>query len=303
MRTRSSSLSKLPTRPQRAGISLDRNNNAIRLDRQPRLIHNTSKHLNEGFFGASENIYHVDSRTALEKHYEIGAMIGRGNFSRVYFALRRKDEKKCALKEVLKQQLRGKWFFIENEVEILQMCSHPNICKIVDAYKTNSKYLLVFEYAQNGDLFELIRRDGKLEESDAATFTSQTASALAYLHNRKIVHRDIKAENLLLYSKKQEFGQLGGPRKRYGLPVDIWSLGVLLHVMLVGFAPFRASERDRLFRLITQGRLYFGMPEWREISEKARELVSGMMCTNVEKRYTAGEVLLHPWIRQFDSII
>ncbi|VDK54638.1 unnamed protein product, partial [Cylicostephanus goldi] len=131
----------------------------------------------------------------------------------------------------------------------------------------------------------------------------QTASALAYLHNRKIVHRDIKAENLLLYSKKQvqlcDFGlacTVLGPLYRvcgtpsycapeviretgYGLPVDIWSLGVLLHVMLVGFAPFRASERDRLFRLITQGRLYF----------EAKELVSGMMCINVEKRYTAGE--------------
>ncbi|KAK6746229.1 hypothetical protein RB195_012382 [Necator americanus] len=290
MRTRSSSLSTLPTKPQRTGVSLDRNNNAVRLDRQPRLIHNTSKHLNEGFFGASENIRHVESRNSLEKHYEIGSVIGRGNFSRVFFALRRKDEKKCALKEVIKQQLRGKWFFIENEVEILQMCSHPNICRIVDAFKTNSKYLLVFEYAQNGDLFELIRRDGKLDECDAAAYTNQTASALAYLHGRKIVHRDVKAENLLLYNNKQvrlcDFGlacTILGPLYRvcgtpsycapevlketgYGTAVDVWSLGVMLHIMLVGFAPFRASERSRLFRLITQGRLHFDLPEWREVS-------------------------------------
>ncbi|VDO52092.1 unnamed protein product, partial [Haemonchus placei] len=137
-------------------VSLDRNNNHVRLDRQQRIIHNTSKHQNEGFFGTSENIREVESRSCLERYYEIGNVIGQGNFSRVFFAQRRKDEKLCALK----------------------MCCHPNICRLVDAYKTSTKYLLVFEYAQ-------------------------TASALAYLHNRKIVHRDIKPENLLLVSKKQ----------------------------------------------------------------------------------------------------
>ncbi|RCN44425.1 kinase domain protein [Ancylostoma caninum] len=194
-----------------SGTSLDRNNNAVRLDRQPQLIHNTSKHLNEGFFGvslhcdASENIHRVESRVCLGKYYEIGSTIGRGNFSQVFYALRRKDDKACALKEILKQQLRGKWFFIENEVEILRMCSHPNICRIIDAYKTNTKYLLVFEYAQVGLMrsAKMIRRDGKLSESDAAAFTSQIASALTYLHGRKIVHRDIKPENLLLYENKQ----------------------------------------------------------------------------------------------------
>ncbi|KHJ96090.1 kinase domain protein [Oesophagostomum dentatum] len=274
------------------------------------------------------------------KQYEIGAMIGRGNFSRVFFALRRKDDKKCALKllafctavaaisadvaivEVIKQQLRGKWFFIENEVEILQMCSHPNICKIIDAYKTSNKYLLVFEYAQNGDLFELIRREGRLDEKDAAVYTSQTASALAYLHNRKIVHRDIKAENLLLYSKKQvqlcDFGlacTVLGPLYRvcgtpsycapeviretgYGVAVDVWSLGVLLHIMLVGFAPFRSNERNRLFRLITQGRIHFDLPEWKDVSTKARDLLSRMICTTVENRIAASEVASHPWISE-----
>ncbi|VDM67124.1 unnamed protein product [Strongylus vulgaris] len=153
----------------------------------------------------------------------------------------------------------------------------------------------------------------------------RTASALVYLHNRKIVHRDVKAENLLLFNKKQvqlcDFGlacTVLGPLYRvcgtpsycapeiiretgYGLPVDVWSLGILLHVMLVGFAPFRANERSRLFRLITQGRLYFDLPEWRDVSEKARELLTGMICTVTEKRYTAAEVLSHQWITQYDS--
>ncbi|XGW05764.1 hypothetical protein V3C99_016264, partial [Haemonchus contortus] len=326
MRTRSSSLSTLHGKRQRTGVSLDRNNNHVRLDRQQRIIHNTSKHQNEGFFGTSENIREVESRSCLERYYEIGNVIGQGNFSRVFFAQRRKDEKLCALKEIEKQQLRGKWFFIENEVEILQMCCHPNICRLVDAYKTSTKYLLVFEYAQNGDLFEVIHRDGRLAECDAALFTGQTASALAYLHNRKIVHRDIKPENLLLVSKKQvqlcDFGlacTVLGPLFRvcgtptycapeilretgYGFPVDVWSLGVLLHVMLVGFAPFRSTERSRLFRLITQGRLHFDLPEWKGISSKARDLLSQLMSTSPSKRPVAAQIPTHPWIREFHYV-
>ncbi|WKY09101.1 hypothetical protein Q1695_001897 [Nippostrongylus brasiliensis] len=323
MRTRSSSLSTLAAKRQRTGVSLDRNNNNhLRLDRQPRIIHNTSKHLNEGFFGTSENIRQVESRSSLEAHYEIGALIGQGNFSRVFYAVRRKDEKRCALKEIEKQQLRGKWFFVENEVEILQMSSHPNICRLVDAFKTNNKYMIVFEYAQNGDLFELIHREGRLPESDAATFTSQTASALAYLHGRKIVHRDVKPENLLLFSKKQvrlcDFGLActvlgtlyrvcGTPtycapeilkETGYGTAVDVWSLGVLLHVMLVGFAPFRSTERSRLFRLITQGKLHFDLPEWKGVSSKARDLLSRLMCVSPGRRPAANEIGSHPWINE-----
>uniref|UniRef100_A0A1I7X8R9 PDZ domain-containing protein n=1 Tax=Heterorhabditis bacteriophora TaxID=37862 RepID=A0A1I7X8R9_HETBA len=349
MRAQSSSVSAIHIRGPRTGISLDRNNN-VQLDRQPRVIHNTSKHVNEGFFGASENIRYMDSRSCIEKQYEIGPVIGKGNFSRVHFALRRKDNKKCALKAINKQQLRGKWFFIENEVEIMLISFHPNICRLMDAFKTSTKYFLVFEFAQNGDLFDLIRREGRLSEAYAATITSQVASALAYLHTRRIVHRDVKPENLLLHEGRHvrlcDFGlacTVLGPLFRvcgtptycapeilkecgYGVAVDVWSLGVLLHVMLVGYAPFRSNERNILFRLIIQGKLFFDLPVWSSVSSSklyntlrticilviyrrrlmkynlssgGRDLVSRMVNPIVDKRPTADELSSHPWISKF----
>ncbi|PAV62215.1 hypothetical protein WR25_00794 [Diploscapter pachys] len=202
------------------------------------------------------------------------------------------------------------------------MSNHPHICQLLDAFKTDTRYYLVFEHAEGGDLFEAIKELGKLTEIDASLVIAQTASALSYLHARKIVHRDIKPENLLLsrrwHVRLCDFGlacTVLGPLFRvcgtptycapevlkecgYGYPADIWSLGVLLHVLLLGYAPFRSGDRTRLFRLITQGRIHFELPEWRRISTYARDLVSRMMNTNVDKRPRAIEILAHPWILQ-----
>ncbi|CAJ0942807.1 unnamed protein product, partial [Mesorhabditis belari] len=297
----------------------------IRISRQPRLVHSTSKHANEGFFGQSENIKMLESRACLEKMYDIGSTIGRGNFSQVFYSVRRKDDHKCALKEVYKQQLRGKWFFVENEVELMMVCSHDHICTMMDAFQTPTKYFIIFDYAESGDLFEAVKASGRLTEMDAAHIVQQIASALAYLHARKIVHRDIKPENVLLYSENTaklcDFGlacTMLGPLYRvcgtptycapeilketgYGLSVDVWSLGVVLHVMLVGFAPFRSSDRQRLFRLITRAQLSLDLPEWRRVSRPARDLVMKMLNVCADKRPKASEISSHPWVSDLVS--
>ncbi|KAF8359820.1 hypothetical protein PRIPAC_94815 [Pristionchus pacificus] len=290
------------------------------LTRQCRLIHNTSKHVNEGFFGRSENIRAIDRRHSLEKSFEIGSVIGKGNFSTVRYAVRRKDEMKCALKEVDKRSLRGKWFFVENEVEVLAGSQHSNICLLIDAFQTDSFYYLFFEYAQDGDVFEVVRRKGRLEEREAQRVIQQTASALSYLHSNSIAHRDVKPENLLLFGnwkvKLCDFGlacTVLGPLSRvcgtptycapevvsqsgYGTAVDVWSLGVVLHVLLVGQAPFRSTDRNGLFKLITRGQLKLFQYPWTTISSNAKHLLRKMLTVDADIRLTANDVLEHPWI-------
>uniref|UniRef100_A0A0K0CVW4 Protein kinase domain-containing protein n=1 Tax=Angiostrongylus cantonensis TaxID=6313 RepID=A0A0K0CVW4_ANGCA len=240
----------------------------------------------------SENIRYVESRSSLEKHYEIRDLIGRGNFSYVFYAVRNKDGKKCALKvllilvlfrfsfylynleEIDRQQLRGKWFFIENEVEIMLMCSHPNICRLVDAFKTNVRYLLVFEYAQDLALFQVRLCDFGL-----------ACTVLGPLY---------RVCGTPTYCAPEILNESG-----YGFAVDVWSLGVLLHVMLVGFAPFRSTDRIRLFRLITSGKIHFELPEWKGITPKARDLLRRMLCMNPMKRILPSEIPSHAWITSF----
>lgn len=145
-------------------------------------------------------------------------------------------------------------------------------------------------FFQYGDLYETIRKNGRIEEPDAAIITLQVASALNYLHERNVVHRDVKPENLLLVDKFSvklcDFGlacHILGPLYRicgtptycapevlretgYSTRCDIWSLGVVLYVMLVGYAPFRAPDQTRLFKLIMQAKPNLDMPEWKGIS-------------------------------------
>ncbi|KAF1749968.1 hypothetical protein GCK72_016513 [Caenorhabditis remanei] len=325
MRARSSSVTVLYDKRHRNGVSLDRNNNyaAREVEKQPRMVHTSSRHVNEGFFGVSKWIQRVDGRQDIEKHYEIGVVIGKGNFSSVHLTKRKEDGTKCALKQVEKRAMRGKCFFVDNEVEMLSLIQHDHIISIIDAFSTENQYFIVFEHAQYGDLYETIRKNGRIEEPDAAIITLQVASALTYLHERNVVHRDVKPENLLLVDKFSvklcDFGlacHVLGPLYRicgtptycapevlretgYSTLCDIWSLGVVLYVMLVGYAPFRAPDQTRLFKLIMQAKPNMDMPEWKGISMKAKDLVSRLMNKSEDRRPLASQIVSHPWIAPF----
>jgi serine/threonine protein kinase len=150
-------------------------------------------------------------------------------------------------------------------------------------------------------LFDAIKREGPFGDHIVAQIVRDTADALRFLHRNNIVHRDIKPENLLLcydYHVKltdfglacevrgklyrvcgtptyvapeilSEIGALCAPYTHscvswagYGCEVDIWSLGIIMHILLCGYAPFRSTDRNRLFELIKQGSLSLIEPVW-----------------------------------------
>ncbi|RVE63960.1 hypothetical protein OJAV_G00141420 [Oryzias javanicus] len=229
-------------------------------------------------------------------------------------------------KIINKGKCRGKEHMIQNEVAILRRVKHPNIVLLIEEVDTYNELYLVMELVKGGDLFDAITSANRYTERDASGMLHNLANAIKYLHSLNIVHRDIKPENLLVYehadgSKSLKLGDFGlatvvdGPlytvcgtptyvapeiisETGYGLKVDIWAAGVITYILLCGFPPFRGSSEDQeaLFDQILMGQLEFPFPYWDNVSETAKELIRSMLEVEVDQRYTALQVLEHPWV-------
>merc|ERR1719225_1928202 len=127
-----------------------------------------------------------------------------------------------------------------------------------------------------------------------------------------ICHRDIKPENLLvidmLHSKSLKLADFGlAPEilaeTGYGVKVDVWAVGVILYILLCGYPPFssRTNNQEELFDQILSGLFEFNSPDWDDISYPAKELISWSLVVDPLQRYSAKEILQHPWIVNSDS--
>ncbi|KAL9708560.1 hypothetical protein quinque_012078 [Culex quinquefasciatus] len=189
--------------------------------------------------------------------YRFCGDIGRGNFSRVKLAVHQLTKDKVAIKVVDTSRLDAKALrMLSREVTTLESVFHPFILRLFEVIETLGKIHLISEWVQGGELYNRIAEEGPLEEYHAAVIFHQLLLAVKHLHNLGYVHRDIKAENVLMVSddrvKLADFGfstqLINGPWQHLdtfcgsppyaapelfsddhyiGGPVDIWALGVL----------------------------------------------------------------------------
>ncbi|XP_065136861.1 serine/threonine-protein kinase DCLK1b isoform X2 [Paramisgurnus dabryanus] len=264
--------------------------------------------------------------SSIAERYKVGRMIGDGNFAVVRECVERSTGREYALKIINKSKCRGKEHMIQNEVSILRKVKHPNIVLLIEEMDTYNELYLVMELVKGGDLFDAITSSNKYTERDASGMLYNLSSAIKYLHSLNIVHRDIKPENLLVFehqdgSKSLKLGDFGlatvvdGPlyticgtptyvapeivaETGYGLKVDIWAAGVITYILLCGFPPFRGSTEDQegFFDQILTGQLDFPLPYWDNVSDSAKDLITCMLQVEVDQRYTAMQVLDHPWV-------
>ncbi|EGI61062.1 Serine/threonine-protein kinase DCLK2 [Acromyrmex echinatior] len=234
-----------------------------------------------------------------------------------------------AMKIVDKYKCQGKETMLASEVAILRQVCHPNIISLIAEQDTADQLFLVMELVKGGDLFDAIAVATKFSEAEASVMISHLTSALAYLHSHHIVHRDIKPENLLVEMdgshvrclKLGDFGLAQVVREPlytvcgtptyvapeilaetgYGLKIDVWAAGVILYILLCGFPPFVSvdNEQEELFERILSGQYEFTSPYWDTISDSAKQLISNMLQAQPELRFSAEDVLDHPWLAWF----
>ncbi|XP_035241416.1 serine/threonine-protein kinase SIK3 homolog isoform X3 [Anguilla anguilla] len=257
-------------------------------------------------------------------YYEIERTIGKGNFAVVKLATHMITKAKVAIKIVDKTQLDDENLKkIFREVQIMKMLRHPHIIRLYQVMETERMIYLVTEYASGGEIFDHLVAHGRMAEKDARRKFKQIVAAVHFCHCRNIVHRDLKAENLLLdhnlnikiadfgFSNLFSRGQLlktwcGSPPyaapelfegKEYDGPkVDIWSLGVVLYVLVCGALPFDGSTLQNLRARVLSGK--FRIPFF--MSTDCEYLIRHMLVLEPSKRLSMEQICKNKWMRQGD---
>lgn len=216
---------------------------------------------------------------------------------------------------------------IEREIVIMKLISHANVLGLYEVWENKSELYLVLEYVDGGELFDYLVSRGRLSEREAVHYFKQIIQGVSYCHAFNICHRDLKPENLLLDKKNStikiaDFGMAalevsnkllrtscGSPhyaspeivmgKPYHGGPSDVWSCGIILFALLTGHLPFNDDSIKKLLLKVQSGR--YQMPQ--NLSKEARDLISKVLVVNPAKRLTTEEILKHPLITKYDSLM
>ncbi|XP_032882981.1 MAP/microtubule affinity-regulating kinase 3 isoform X8 [Amblyraja radiata] len=201
----------------------------------------------------------------------------------------------------------------------MKCLNHSNIVKLFEVIETEKTLYLVMEYASGGEVFDYLVAHGRMKEKEARAKFRQIVSAVQYCHQKQIVHRDLKAENLLLDAdmniKIADFGfsneftignkldtfcgsppyaapELFQGKKYDGPEVDVWSLGVILYTLVSGSLPFDGQNLKELRERVLRGK--YRIPFY--MSTDCENLLKRFLVLNPSKRGTLEQIMKDRWI-------
>ncbi|KAI5071543.1 hypothetical protein GOP47_0013794 [Adiantum capillus-veneris] len=226
--------------------------------------------------------------------------LGQGQFGTTFLCIEKSTGKEFACKSIAKRKLISQEDVddVRREIQIMHHLSeHPNVVTIKGAYEDITSVHLVMELCAGGELFDRIIQRGHYSERKAAYLTKNEDAALkttdfglsVFFHPGEVFH-DVVGSPYYVAPEVLH--------KHYGPAADVWSAGVILYILLSGVPPFWAETEHQIFEQVLKGDLDFESDPWPVISESAKDLIRKMLVRNPEKRYTAHEVLCHPWIRE-----
>jgi len=269
-------------------------------------------------------------KNVLEK-YEMHEIIGEGAFGRVCRATRVADDAEFAIKCLKIKNIKNSNMIntVRKEVAVMQKIpQHKHCVNMIEVLQSDSYLYIVVELVKGGQLFDIINNspNKRLPEAEAREYFKQMLSGLEFLHSQKIVHRDLKLENILVhedgYVMISDFG-LSGTRKNItnknelkdiagspnyvapeilsgrgydGYAADIWSSGVILYALLAGFLPFEDNDFKKLFALIVDCNPQF--PKWFNVT--AVHLMAKIFVVDPEARITLPQIKEHAFYLGID---
>lgn len=201
---------------------------------------------------------------------------------------------------------------------------HPNVIRILDVADDPQNVCFIMEFAPGGELRAYVERRGFLPEEESRQFFKQIVRAVHYVHSKKIIHRDLKLENILLDSQNRckivDFGLSdyvsaaertvtdagtlsylapevynGTSKDTDPYKIDSWGLGVILFALAHGRLPFSRPDTETCAKLEAEG----GLPCREEITEGYQQILRGMLTVSVRKRASVDQIIVDPWVTKY----
>lgn len=253
--------------------------------------------------------------------YHVIELVGEGSFGKVYKGRKKYTSQTVAMKFIMKHGKSEKDIHnLRQEIEILRKLKHENIIEMLDAFESPQEFCVVTEFAQ-GELFEILEDDKCLPEEQVQAIAKQLVRALHYLHSNRIIHRDMKPQNILIGAgsvvKLCDFGFAramsmntvvlrsikGTPlymapelvrEQPYNHTADLWSLGVILYELFVGQPPFYTNSVYALIRHIVKDPVKY--PD--NMGANFKSFLKGLLCKAPQNRLTWPALLEHPFVKE-----
>ena len=252
--------------------------------------------------------------------YKIESVLGQGTYGKVKLCTHIATNEQVAIKFIEKNRLIrvNDTERVQIEMSIITELNHPNILKAFEIFEDDTYFYIVMERPSKGDLFNYICKKKRLSLSEATNIFYQIVNSIDFIHRNKIVHRDMKPENIMLTEdmivKLGDFGlsrhyksanikletTCGSPcysapemlkgNRYYPKPIDIWGLGIMLYVMICGELPFDGDSEDVLYRKVVQCEYKF--PHY--CNNNVKDLIRKIFVANPAERITMEEIKRHP---------
>eukprot|EP01087_Luapelamoeba_hula_P018921 TRINITY_DN6184_c0_g1_i1.p1 TRINITY_DN6184_c0_g1~~TRINITY_DN6184_c0_g1_i1.p1 ORF type:complete len:509 (-),score=63.66 TRINITY_DN6184_c0_g1_i1:201-1727(-) len=251
-------------------------------------------------------------------NYRFDRTIAEGLYGKIKLAYHIPTGQKVVVKVILKRKLDIPY----NEADLLAQLRHIHIVRLLEVLETPEKQYIVCDFVEGGELYDYIMDKGHLDEDEARGMWRQLISAVDYMHRRNIAHRDLKLENVMLDKDKNlvlidlglgSFMTPGKSMKTFcgsvayaapemfmsqmysGQAVDIWSLGVTLYCMVMGYLPFEDPQRVIEADYIPLNESIDETGTFMRVSTEFVDLIDRIFQRDPQHRITMDEIMSHPW--------
>ncbi|XP_062908318.1 myosin light chain kinase, smooth muscle-like isoform X1 [Mobula hypostoma] len=268
----------------------------------------------------------INTTEKVAEYYDILEKIGTGKFGQVFKLVEKRTKKVWAGKFFKAFSAKDKEN-VRQEISIMNCLHHPKLVQCVDAFESRSDIVMVLELVSGGELFErIIDEDFELTERECIKYMLQINEGVQYIHKQEIVHLDLKPENIMCVNKTGarikliDFGLarklestsslkvlFGTPEfvapevinyEPIGYATDMWSIGVICYILVSGLSPFMGDNDNETLANVTSATWDFDDEAFDEISEDAKDFISGLLKKDMKQRLNCNQCLEHKWLKK-----